>query len=105
MGHQHLGTLPATRKWRQVVELISGGADVRDVSSATSAAAEQQMVDASDDPAVKHAFWLLTQIPIAARQTDFAVELRRLGLRVGDRPTLAELATAMMDAIDYRVAN
>jgi hypothetical protein len=104
MGHQHFGTLPGSRKWRQVVQLISGGADVRDVAAATSAAAEQQMTDASNDPAVKHAVWLLTQIPTAARKQDFVSELRKLGLRVGDRPTLLEIATAMADAVDRYVA-
>src|SRR5437016_568302 len=78
MGHQHLGTLPRSRKWRQVIQLISGGADVQDVAAATSIAAENQMADASNDPAVKHAVWLLTQIPIAARKDDFAVELTKL---------------------------
>ena len=104
MGHQHLGTLPGSRKWQQVIQLISGGADVRDVAAATSAAAEQQMADASNDPAVKHAVWLLTQIPTAARKQDFAAELRKLGLRVSDRPTLLEVATAMTDAVDRYVA-
>jgi hypothetical protein len=100
MGHQHLGTLPGSRKWRQVLQLISGGADVQDIAAATSAAAENQMVDASNDPAVKHAVWLLTQIPVAARKEDFASELRKLGLRIGDRPTLMEVAAAMTDAVD-----
>ena len=81
MGHQHLGTLPHSLKWRQVVHLISGGADVQDIAAATSAAAEQQMSDASNDPAVKHAVWLLTQIPTAARKDNFAYELGRLGMR------------------------
>ena len=55
MGHQHLGTLPGSRKWRQVVQLISGGADVKELAAATSAAAENPMADAGNDPAVKHA--------------------------------------------------
>jgi hypothetical protein len=104
MGHQHLGTLSRSRKWREVIELISGGANVQSVAAATSAAAEQQMLDASDDPAVKHAVWLLTQIPTAARKEDFAVELRKLGFRISDRPTLLEIATAMNGAIDRYVA-
>jgi hypothetical protein len=103
MGHQHLGTLPGSRKWRQVVQLISGGSDVNDVAAATSAAAESQMADASNDAAVKHAVWLLTQIPVAARQENFASELRKLGLRVSDRPTLLEVAAAMTDAVDRHV--
>src|SRR5258706_2783729 len=104
MGHQHLGTLSRSRKWREVIELISSGANVTDVAAATSAAAEQQMLDASDDPAVKHAVWLLTQIPVAARTAEFAVELRKLGFAVSDLPTLLEVATAMSGAIDNYVA-
>lgn len=87
MGHHELGRLSGSRKWRQVIALISGGADVQDVAAATSAAAENQMIDAGNDPAVKRAVWLLTQIPIAARQEDFASELRKLGLNVSDRPS------------------
>lgn len=103
MGHQHLGTLPGSRKWQQVLHLISGGADVKDVAAATSMAAENQMADASNDPVVKHAVWLLTQIPLAARREDFAPELRKLGLRVTDHPTLFEVAAAMTDAVDRYV--
>jgi hypothetical protein len=104
MGHQHLGTLPRSRKWRQVVHLISGGADVEDVAAATSAAAEQQMADASNDPAVKRAVWLLTQIPPAARKEDLALELRKLDLRISGAPTLMEIASALSDAIDRHLA-
>jgi hypothetical protein len=104
MGHQHLGTLPRSRRWREVIDLISGGANVQNVAAATSAAAEHQMLDASDDPAVKHSVWLLTQIPTAARNADFAVELRKLGFRVSDHPTLLEVATAMSAATDIYVA-
>src|ERR1700730_15212299 len=45
-------------------------------------------------PAVKHAVWLLTQIPIAAKQEDFASVLRTLGLKISDRPSLIEVAAA-----------
>jgi hypothetical protein len=104
MGHQHLGTLPQSRRWRQVVDLIGAGGNVQDVAAATSSAAEQQMIDASNDPAVKYSVWLLTQIPTAAAKHDFALELRRLGLLVGDSPTLLEVATAASAAIDRHVA-
>jgi hypothetical protein len=104
LGHQHLGTLPRSKKWLAVIDMIVAGADVQHVAAATSAAAEQQMVDAANDPAVRHAVWLLTQIPTAARHDDLAAELRKIGLPVAERPTLAEIATAMMVAIDRSVA-
>jgi hypothetical protein len=103
MGHQHLGRLAKTKPWRDVVALIGAGADVQSVAAATSTAAEQQMVDASDDPGVKRAFWLLTQIPQAARTDDFQGELRDLGLGVSDQPSLVEIVTSMSDAIDQEI--
>src|SRR3981081_3034673 len=104
MGHQHLGTLPRSRRWREVVDLIGAGGNVQDVAAATSMAAEQQMSDASDDPTVKHSLWLLTQIPTAAAKDDFALELRKLGLLVGHGPTLMEIGTALSSAIDTHIA-
>jgi hypothetical protein len=83
--------------------MISGGVDVAAIAAATSAAAERQMTDASNDQAVKHSVWLLTQIPAAARKNDFAAELRALGLQVSKQPTLMEVGSAMTQAIDRRV--
>src|SRR2546426_9624679 len=99
MGHQHLGSLPRSKEWQQVIALIHSGANVRAVAAATSQAAETSMIDASADPAVQHAFWLLTQIPLAARQDNFAHALRKLGLQVNDRPSLIDVTSAMMNAI------
>ena len=104
MGHQHLGVLPRSKQWAQVVELISGGAAADDIAAATSKAAEASMIDASNDAAVRHAFWLLTQIPLAARQDDFVSTLRKLGMDVGPAPSLIEISSALMSAIDRKVA-
>jgi hypothetical protein len=102
MGHQRLGSIPASRKWRQVVELISGGADVGEVASATSAAAELSLLAAAGDPAVRDTFFLLTQIPLAARTERFVPALRELGLKLSDRPSLVEIVSALADAVDRR---
>jgi hypothetical protein len=104
MGHQRLGVLPRSQSWQQVIATITNGADVAAVAAATSRSAEMSMVDASADPAVRHAVWLLIQIPLAAREDDFAAALRRLGLRrVTAWPSLAEVTSVMMDAIDASV--
>src|SRR5262249_9893201 len=46
------------------------------------------------------AFWLLTQIPLAARGPAFAEDLRRLGLEVSDQPSLMDVAAAFSGAVD-----
>jgi hypothetical protein len=103
MGHVRLGTLPRTRSWQKVVALISGGAGAADITAATSKAAEAEFLRVAEDPALIRAFWLLTQLPLAARQTDFVARLRQLGLEVGDRPGLIEIVQAFSDSVDRHV--
>jgi hypothetical protein len=100
MGHVRLGALPRTRKWDQVVGLIVAGADVERIAAASADAAEHALERASDDQGLAHAFWLLTQIPQAARQTDFADRLHQLGLNVPGNPTLLEIVGAFTSAVD-----
>jgi hypothetical protein len=103
MGHIRLGTLSKTRKWQQVVGLIADGADVGRIAAASADAAEHGLERASQDQGLSHAFWLLTQIPQAARQPDFADQLKRLGLEVSGKPTLLDIVGAFTNAVDLRV--
>jgi hypothetical protein len=100
MGHIRLGTLPATRKWQEVVGLISGDAPVDLIAGASASASEAALRYARDDPALQYSFWLLTQLPLAARAPDFPESLDRLGLHVGPDPSLLEIVGAFTEAID-----
>jgi hypothetical protein len=102
MGHQRLGTLPRSKLWKDVVELIEHRADVEEVAPATSLAAEQSMIDASQDAAVQHAFYLLAKIPLAAREQDFEAALKGLGIPIENGPMLTDLACGLMEGIDAR---
>lgn len=100
MGHVRLGTLPKSRKWRQVVELLVEGAGAAEIAAASTDAAEHALRIAAKDPALVRAFWLLTQIPLAARTADFPAALQRLDLPVKGDPTLMEVVGAFAEAID-----
>jgi uroporphyrinogen-III synthase len=100
VGHVRLGVLPKSKKWQQVVEQLRLGADIREVAASAADAAEAGLQGAANDPAFLHAFWLLTQIPLAARGPAFAEDLRRLGLEVSDRPSLMDVAAAFSGAVD-----
>jgi hypothetical protein len=104
MGHIRLGTLPKTQKWDQVVSLIAGGADVERIAAASADAAEHGLDRASRDEALAHVFWLLMQIPQAARQSNFSERLWELGVTLpSSRPSLLEIVGAFTDAVDQSV--
>jgi hypothetical protein len=103
MGHIRLGTLPRTRKWNQVVELIASGAKVEGIAAASAEAAENGLERASRDEGLAHVFWLLTQIPEAARGGNFSERLAELGLQVSNEPTLLEILAAFTRAVDSHV--
>src|SRR3954462_14202421 len=84
MGHIRLGVLPKSQKWQQVIEELRLGSEVNTVAAAAADAAEARFQRASNDPAFLHAFWLLTQIPLAARGPAFAAS----GLRSQINPAL-----------------
>jgi hypothetical protein len=100
MGHIRLKRLPATRKWRQVVALLADGAPVEDIAGASADAADSALQFARNDPALAHIFWLLTQLPLAARAPDSARATRELGLDVGATPSLMEVVAAFSEAVD-----
>ncbi len=100
MGHVRLGKLPRTRAWGQVVALLDEGAAVPQVAAASGAAAQATLRLAPNDPGFVHAFWLLTQLPLAARSAHYLAELRRLGFTLAGAPGLSDLAAAAGAAMD-----
>jgi hypothetical protein len=103
MGHIHLQTLPRSQKWQHVVGLIASGAHVDRIAAASADAAEHALEGASHDEGLVYAFWLLTQIPHAARQPNFSERLWELGLTVSSKPTLLEIVAAFTRAVDGHV--
>jgi len=100
MGHIRLGTLPRTRQWIQVLDLIGDGAGTPDVAAATMAASQRGLITAAKDPGLVYTVWLLTQVPLAARSKNFVAHLRKLGLVVSDSPSLLEVVGAFTGAVD-----
>lgn len=100
MGHVRLGVLPKSRKWRQVVDELRLGAGIGEIAALAAEAAETSLQAAASDPAFLHAFWLLTQVPLAARGPAFAEGLGRLGINIADSPSLMGLVASISAAVD-----
>ena len=100
MGHARLGVLPKSRKWRQVVDELRLGSEIEVVAASAADAAETALRTASNDPAFLHAFWLLTQVPLAARGPEFVRDLLRLGVQVPDQPSLMDVVAGISSDVD-----
>jgi hypothetical protein len=100
MGHIRLKRLPATRKWKQVVALLVDGTSIEDIAGASADAAQDGLQQARRDPVLAYSFWLLTQIPLAARAPEPAQAFAGLGLDLPAKPLLLDAIAAFSEAIE-----
>jgi hypothetical protein len=103
MGHIRLGSLPRTRNWQQVFDLLDAGASTREVAAATLDASKRGLELMARDPALVHSFWLLTQLPLIARKPEYREELAKLGISVPNPHGLFDLVGALSDSVDAHV--
>ena len=106
MGHERVGTLPKTQKWRSLVGQIaslagsgaggSGGTstavDVSDIAEQTVRNVGQQFRRAHLDAGVGAAFEYLVLLAAAGRAADPRSVLREHGIEVPDKPTALSFA-------------
>lgn len=100
MGHIHLGVLPGTRKWRDVVGLLEGLAHSNEVIAAAAAAAEADLQRAADDPTFVESVRLLAAIPRAAAGRTLVGSLAELAVATSPQPQLLELIAAVGTRLD-----
>lgn len=100
MGHLRLGRLQRTKTWQQVIALLNTNADTEAIAAKSMTASEKGLQQAANDPTFIYSYWLLTQIPLASRENNFADALKRLGLIVTANPGLFDVIGAFTDAVD-----
>lgn len=100
MGHIHLGVLPKSKAWREVVGLLRAGAPAREVIQASAVAAERDLRKAADNLDFVEIVRLLAMIPQAAKGEGFGQALRDLGIPARDDPELIHILSATGDRLD-----
>lgn len=111
MGHQRLGELPKSRKWTAVVAAITGedregggsgslSQGVVKIADLTLEAADAGLQRAIDDSGLRYTFYLLTQIVLAARESDWRQRLGNIGIHLSEDSSLFDFTTEVHDAID-----
>jgi hypothetical protein len=112
MGHSRLGNPPKSQKWDQVVAAIVGeddagttapASDVGEIARLALEAAEKGLETALLDEGLRHTFYTLTQIVLAARQEDWKTRLDAIGVKVPEDGNLLQFTSAVQDSIDDRI--
>ncbi len=84
MGHIRLGTLPRSKKWREVVDLIATDTSVEEIAEAAADASESDLALASRDPRFQFVSDLLVRLPLLARAPGFEDALADLGIATSE---------------------
>lgn len=100
MGHIRLGTLPQSKKWREVVALLNSDAPLEQIAQAAADASERDLTRASDDPVFQHVSNLLVTLPLQARSPSFLEFVTGLGLSEENLTSVTGLLAGLNSAID-----
>jgi len=105
MADQLLKNVPTTQKWTAVVGQVLDGAgplseDTPRVAAAILEAVSAALMAAQNDAGLRHTFYLLTQIALAARESDWRERLARVGISIDDRASVYELTAGLHVAVD-----
>jgi len=114
MGHQRLGEIPKTQKWKSVIEKIAGVGgisvgtsgghfEVNQIAATILEAAEGGLVESVKDPGLLSTVYLLTQIVLAARQENWQAALDRIGIKLETDATVFDLTAEVQRVIDVDV--
>ncbi len=113
MGHVRLGKIPKSRKWQQLVDLMTSAEagpvrlsdDVDRISAHALEAAKAGLDKAIDDKGLRYSFYLLTQLVLSARRGDWEQELVAFGIKLADDASVFDLTAEIQYAIDDYLAD
>lgn len=84
MGHSRIGTLPRTREWDEVVDLLANGANVSQVADTTLWAAQKALRAVVNHAGFCEVMYLATQLALARRSKDAAEHFASVGVELKD---------------------
>ncbi|BAZ29295.1 hypothetical protein NIES4074_17370 [Cylindrospermum sp. NIES-4074] len=112
MGHTRLGSIPKTRKWKNIVSLITGDDSTNSssqkmlveqvgyIAHKTLDAAAVGLEKAVNDQGLQYTFYLLTQLALSARQSEWQVHLENIGINLSEDAVVFDLTAEVQNAID-----
>jgi len=103
MGHSRIGTLPATKKWKEVVSLIANGANEARIADAVMVAAAKTLARVRDDAGFREAMRMVMQLALAGSSQNPGIELAAAGLSLSENSSQVDMVVAIGDEYDRRI--
>jgi len=107
MGHERLGLLPKSERWREIVGLISGlpasDTGVEQLADETIRKVQSRLRDLGADSGVNAAFSFLLALAGACRLRNPRARLEQLGIHLGQDVNALTLASALRRYVDARM--
>ena len=112
MGHERMGLLPTTEKWREIVEQIAGmyvsEAEVANIAQQTIQNVRDRFRHLAQDDGLVSTFQFLVYLAVASRENNPRMSLLETGIELPDPPTPLAFAKAVnayveprMDSLEY----
>src|SRR5436190_14359986 len=107
MGHTRLGDLPHSQKWKAVVAAMSSvdlldqqrrSQEMERIAGSVLDAAETGLDTAINDVGLRRTFYLLTQLVLAARESDWRQRLGSVGIEIAEGDSTFELTAKIQDS-------
>jgi hypothetical protein len=99
MGHERVGHLPKTHKWRQLVEQIAGlyssEIEVSDIANQTMQNVRSRLRGIQQDEGVQSAFQFLVTLSVASRSPEPEQSLKAAGIQMPENVTPLALAKSL----------
>ncbi len=75
MGHSRIGTLPATKRWKDVISLIGSGGNEVQIADAVMESTGKTFSRVRDDAGFREAMHLIVELALAGGHADPSAEL------------------------------
>ena len=103
MGHSRIGTLPATRKWKEVVSLIANYANEAEIAGAVMRAIGKKFATIREDAGFREAVGLIMQLALAGSSRNPAAELAAAGISLSKTSTQIDMVLSIGEEFDRRI--
>jgi len=106
LGHERLGTLPKTEKWRAIVSAISTYSDatnpIGNISMETTKNVRHRFQNIENDGGVFAVFKFLLTLAFAARSEDTFLKLTQQGIQLPNDFSLYDLASSLQTYVSSK---